>query len=153
MRPHAVREGLGRTPNTEHRTPHNRCARMDVKRGPILFRCDATPASYEPLYQCLAFAAALQRRRRGTHFFSYLAPLSLVHTISRGNNDCAPAEIPLGEPGDLNATLAQVRKMNAAAIVLAGRAVSNEYVQRLRDAGTLTLAFDSRTSPTLAVDL
>lgn len=125
---------------------------MDVKRGPILFRVDATTAAYEPFYQCLSFAAALQRRRRGTHFFSYLDPLSLAHSISRGNNDWAPAEIPLGEAGDLNATLAQVRKLNAAAVVTAGDGVTAEYVQALRDAGAMTIAFDNRTN-TLPADL
>ena len=52
---------------------------MDATRGPIVFRCDGTPQrGWEPLYQCLSLAAALQRRRRGTHFFSYLDPLSLA---------------------------------------------------------------------------
>lgn len=126
---------------------------MDVKRGPILFRCDATGSAYEPFYQCLSFAAALQRRRRGTHFFSYLDPLSLAHSITRGNNEWAPAEIPLGEHGDLSATLAQVRKLNAAAVVLAGDAIDNEYVQAIRATGTLTIAFDSRTDPALGADV
>lgn len=126
---------------------------MDVKRGPILFRVDATQAAYEPFYQCLSFAAALQRRRRGTHFFSYLDPLSLAHSISRGNNEWVPAEIPLGEEGDLNATLAQVRRMNAAAVVLAGDAVTADYVEAIRKAGAMTIAFDSRTNPALPVDL
>ena len=67
---------------------------MDVKRGPILFRCDGTPdLGWEPLYQCLALAAALQRRRRGTHFLSYLEPLSLAQVIHRGNNEWAPADV------------------------------------------------------------
>ena len=40
---------------------------MDATRGPILFRCDGTTeAGWEPFYQCLSLAAALQRRRRGT---------------------------------------------------------------------------------------
>ena len=66
---------------------------MDAKRGPILFRCDGTPdLGWEPLYQCLSLAAALQRRRRGTHFLSYLDPLSLAQVINRGNNDWVPAE-------------------------------------------------------------
>ena len=49
---------------------------MDATRGPILFRCDGTAEhGWEPLYQCLSLAAALQRRRRGTHFLTYLDPL------------------------------------------------------------------------------
>ena len=70
---------------------------MDATRGPILFRCDGTPdQGWESFYQCLSLAAALQRRRRGTHFLSYLEPLSLATVINRGNNDWAPAEQRLG---------------------------------------------------------
>ncbi len=126
---------------------------MDVKRGPILFRCDATPAGYEGFYQCLSFAAALQRRRRGTNFFSYLEPLSLAHTINRGNNDWAPAENPIGSKADLSATLGQVRKLNAAAVVLAGDAITSEYANAIRDIGAMTIAFDSRSNPSLDVDI
>ena len=77
---------------------------MEATRGPILFRCDGTPdQGWEPFYQCLSLAAALQRRRRGTHFFSYLDPLSLATVINRGNNDWVPAQQPLGTDGDLEA--------------------------------------------------
>ncbi|MBY0458680.1 MAG: polysaccharide biosynthesis protein, partial [Gemmataceae bacterium] len=90
---------------------------MDATRGPILFRCDGTPGrGWEPFYQCLSLAAALQRRRRGTHFLSYLDPLSLATVINRGNNDWHAAETPVGEAGDLEATVAQARKINAAAV-------------------------------------
>lgn len=66
---------------------------MDATRGPILFRCDGTPeAGWEPFYQCLSLAAALQRRRHGTHFLSYLDPLSLATVINRGNNDWVPTD-------------------------------------------------------------
>jgi spore coat polysaccharide biosynthesis predicted glycosyltransferase SpsG len=126
---------------------------MDVKRGPILFRVDATTAGYEPLYQCLSFAAALQRRRRGTHFLSYLDPLSLAHCISRGNNDWHPAEVPMGEPGDLNATLAQVRRLNAAAVVLYGPAVDANTIKSIRAAGALAILFDHRSTATHPADM
>ncbi len=117
---------------------------MDATRGPILFRCDGTPdGGWEPLYQCLSLAAALQRRRRGTHFFSYLEPLSLATAINRANNDWAPAEQALGTPGDLEATLAQARKWNAAAIVVAGDGMTPDYLGALKETGALVLAFDS----------
>ena len=100
---------------------------------PILFRCDGTQErGWEPLYQCLSLAAALQRRRRGTHFLSYLDPLSLATVINRGNNDWQPAEQPLGSPGDLDATLARVRALNAAAIVVAGEGMTPDYLAELR---------------------
>ena len=82
---------------------------MDATRGPILFRCDGTAErGWEPLYQCLSLAAALQRRRRGTHFLSYLDPLSLATVINRGNNDWVPCETQMGDPGDLATTIAHV---------------------------------------------
>jgi spore coat polysaccharide biosynthesis predicted glycosyltransferase SpsG len=127
---------------------------MDATRGPILFRCDGTPdGGWEPFYQCLSLAAAFQRRRRGTHFLSYLDPLSLATVINRGNNDWVPAEQRLGSPGDLEATLAQVRRLNAAAVVVAGDGVSADYLAELRRTGTLVVAFDSTAGVTFEADV
>lgn len=126
---------------------------MDVKRGPILFRCDASGANFEPFYQCLSFAAALQRRRRGTHFLSYLEPLSLAHSISRGNNEWLPADVPMGQPGDLNALLAQVRRLNAAAVVFNGADASADAIRAVQNTGAITIAFDTRTDPVLPADI
>lgn len=127
---------------------------MDATRGPILFRCDGTAEhGWEPLYQCLSLAAALQRRRRGTHFLSYLDPLSLATVISRGNNDWHPAETRMGEPGDLRTTIAQVRKLNAAAVVLAGQNYTADDLRELKDTGALVMAFDSTADLKFAADL
>ena len=117
---------------------------MDVKRGPILFRCDGTPdQGWESFYHCLSFAAALQRRRRGTHFFSYLEPLSLAQVIHRGNNDWAASENLLGSPGDLEATIRQARRLHATAVVVAGNNVSPDYLTALRKTGITVLAIDT----------
>ncbi|HEV3387117.1 MAG TPA: polysaccharide biosynthesis protein [Gemmata sp.] len=127
---------------------------MDATRGSILFRCDGTPErGWEPLYQCLSLAAALQRRRRGTQFFSYLDPLSLATGISRANNDWTPAEQPLGSPGDLEATLALVRKTNAAAVVVAGEGMTTDYLEALKKTGALTVVFDSLAQVMFPVDV
>jgi spore coat polysaccharide biosynthesis predicted glycosyltransferase SpsG len=127
---------------------------MDANRGPILFRCDGTQErGWEPLYQCLGLAAALQRRRRGTHFFSYLDPLSLATVINRGNNDWAPAENLIGSDRDLDATLAQVRRHDAAAVVVAGEGVTADYLAALRETGTLVVAFDSTAGIKFECDL
>jgi spore coat polysaccharide biosynthesis predicted glycosyltransferase SpsG len=127
---------------------------MDATRGPILFRCDGTlEHGWEPLYQCLSLAAALQRRRRGTHFLSYLDPLSLATVINRGNNDWAPAETRVCEPGDLDATIALARKLNAAAIVVAGDGFSGDYIRELKKTGALVMAFDSFAEYELPSDL
>ena len=118
---------------------------MDANRGPILFRCDGTSErGWEPLYRCLSLAAALQRRRRGTHFFSYLDPLSLATVVNRGNNDWAPAEQPLGSDGDLEATLAQARKLNVAAVVVAGDGMTPDYLSALKETGAPTPRRDDR---------
>lgn len=117
---------------------------MDVKRGSILFRCDATPEQgYEPFYQCLSLAASMQRRRRGTHFFSYLEPLSLATHIHRGNNDWAAAESVVGGPGDLDATLREVRKLAPSAVIVAAPSVSEEYLEELTATGTRVICIDS----------
>jgi spore coat polysaccharide biosynthesis predicted glycosyltransferase SpsG len=127
---------------------------MDATRGPILFRCDGTrERGWEPLYQCLSLAAALQRRRRGTHFLSYLDPLSLATVINRGNNDWQPAEQPLGSPGDLTATLARARALNAAAIVVAGEGVTPDYLSELKETGALVVVFDSTAKTALPADI
>src|SRR6476661_3419568 len=128
--------------------------RMDATRGPILFRCDGTQdRGWEPLYQCLSLAAALQRRRRGTHFLSYLDPLSLATVINRGNNDWQPAEQPLGSQGDLDATLARARALNVAAIVVAGEGFTPDYLAELKETGALVVVFDSTARMTFPADV
>lgn len=123
---------------------------MEVKRGPILFRCDGTPErGFEPLYQCLSLAAAMQRRRRGTHFFSYLEPLSLAQGIHRANNEWAPAESLVGGPGDLDATLREVRRLNAAAVILAGDGITPGYVDAVASTGAAVLVIDPNGADTL----
>lgn len=117
---------------------------MDVIRGPILFRCDATPEQgYESFYQCLSLAAAMQRRRRGTHFFSYLEPLSLATNIHRGNNDWGAAESVVGGPGDLEATRREIRRLNPAAVIVAAPSVTEEYLEELTATGTRVVCIDS----------
>ena len=116
---------------------------MDVKRGSILFRCDGTRLTgWEPLHQCLTLAAALQRRRRGTHFLSYLDPLSLAQTIHRANNEWTPAETRLGEHDDAERTCREVRRVNAAAVVVAGQNVTRAYLDAVRETGALVLSVD-----------
>lgn len=117
---------------------------MEVKRGPILFRVDATPEQgWESFYQCLSLAAALQRRRRGTHFFSYLEPLSLAQVVHRANNEWVPAESMVGSSGDLEATLREIRRLNAAAVIVNSPNATPEYVERLSRTGAAVLVFDS----------
>src|SRR5258708_1966985 len=91
---------------------------VGMSRSPILFRCDATPETgWESFYQCMTLAQAIQRRRRGTYFFSRLEPNHLALTAHRGGHEWVAAQHPVGTTDDLDATLAQARKLNAAAVI------------------------------------
>jgi spore coat polysaccharide biosynthesis predicted glycosyltransferase SpsG len=118
-----------------------------MNRFPLLFRCDGTPQhGWHPLYQCLTLAAALQRRRRGTHFLSRLEPLNLAQTITRGNNEWHPAEAPLGTDDDLRQTIAEIRKLQAAAVIVAGHDVTSDYLAELSATGALVMTVDSQAA-------
>lgn len=127
---------------------------MDAKRGPILFRCDGTSETgFEPLYQCLSLAQAMQRRRRGTHFFSYLDPLSIAQTIHRQQNDWVPAEQPLGTENDLAATIREIRRKDAAAVVICGKNYDEEYLNAIRGTGAFVMVLDSAAKMNFQADL
>src|SRR4051794_1644517 len=85
-----------------------------MDRSPVLFRCEGTRASgWEALYQCLTYAAALQRRRRTAYFLGNYEPFPLLSQVARGGNEYLAAEHPLGSPEDCNATIRQVRRVGA----------------------------------------
>ena len=68
-----------------------------MDRSPILFRCDANPQrGWEAFYQCLTYAAALQRRRRPAYFLGQVTPFPLLSQIVRGGNDYIPATHDVG---------------------------------------------------------
>ena len=102
-----------------------------------------TGQGWEPFYQCLSLAAALQRRRRGTHFLSYLDPLSLATSSTAATTTGRRPSSRSVRRGDLDATIAQVRRLNAAAVVVAGEGMTPDYLAELSDTGTLVVAFDS----------
>jgi spore coat polysaccharide biosynthesis predicted glycosyltransferase SpsG len=126
-----------------------------MNRYPILFRCDGTAEQgYEPLYQCLAYAAALQRRRRGTHFLSLLTPAApLVSAVQRPGNEWRPAEAPAGSPDDLRDTVREVRRLQAAAVVVACPDLSAAYLEELAETGALVVVLDARATLTWPADL
>ncbi|MBX7106024.1 MAG: polysaccharide biosynthesis protein [Gemmataceae bacterium] len=118
-----------------------------MSRSPILFRCDATPEQgWEPFYQCMTLAQAIQRRRRGTYFFSRLEPNHLALTAHRGGHEWVAAEHPVGTSDDLDATLAQARKLNAAAIVVVASGLSVEYLRELNASGLVVVTVGPETS-------
>src|SRR5437899_2066327 len=90
-----------------------------MNRDPILFRVDGTTRSgWERYARCLAFAAALQRRRRPTYFLSQLEPASLALTMKRAGNDWLEADERAGTGNDLEETVQEIRRLRPAAVVV-----------------------------------
>jgi len=115
-----------------------------MTRAPILFRCDGNPVTgYEPFYQCLIAASAMQRRRRGTHFLSNLDPLSLAFPINRGGHDWADTPTRVGTADDLDATLREIRRLNAAAVLVVAPDLSEDYLRELETSGALVIVLDT----------
>ena len=114
-----------------------------MSRSPILFRCDGTPdAGWEPFYQCMTLAQAMQRRRRGTYLHSRLEPANLAVTIHRGGHEWLPAEHRVGTADDIDETIRQARKIGAAAVVVVAPNVGVEYLRELTASGLLTVVVD-----------
>jgi spore coat polysaccharide biosynthesis predicted glycosyltransferase SpsG len=114
-----------------------------MNRAPILIRVDGTrQQGWESLWRCLVYAGALQRRRRPTYFLSQLGPPELSSYIRRGGNEWIEASDPLGHPNDRKKILAQVQRLNPAAVIVDGLDVPEDYLQALRDTGTLVVSLD-----------
>jgi spore coat polysaccharide biosynthesis predicted glycosyltransferase SpsG len=118
-----------------------------MDRSPVLFRCDGTrTTSWEPLYQCMVYAAALQRRRRTAYFLGNYEPFPLLAQVARGGNEYIPSQHPIGTPEDCDATIRQIRRMNAAAVVVAAPGISTEYLRELTSTGALVAVIDSEAA-------
>lgn len=114
-----------------------------MSRTPILFRCDAVPGyGWENFYQCMTLAQAIQRRRRGTYFYSRLEPNNLAGIAKRGGHEWVPAEHPVGSMDDLDATLHQARRLNAAAVVVVAPDVSAEYLREMTASGLVVVTVE-----------
>jgi spore coat polysaccharide biosynthesis predicted glycosyltransferase SpsG len=59
----------------------------------------------------------------------------------------------MGTPGDIEATLREIRRLDAAAVVVAGPDVSEKYLRNIRDTGTLVIAVDSSAGIKFPTDL
>ena len=119
---------------------------MDATRGPILFRCDGTAwdNGREPLLpMSLARQAALQRRRRGTHFLSTSIRSRWRPSSTAATTTGRRLRSRLGGRRRPRGHLAQVRKLNAAAVVVAGERDIAGLPRELKKTGALVMAFDS----------
>lgn len=118
-----------------------------MSKFPILIRCDATAAGgYEAFYQCVTYANALQRRRRGIYFLSRLEPNTLLSPIQKGGHDWRPADHPIGSDEDLRDTLGVVRQYQAAAIVVSDPNVPASYLEALAATNALLVVIDNQAA-------
>lgn len=114
-----------------------------MDRSPILFRCDANAErGWEPFYQCLTYAAALQRRRRPAYFLGRIEPFPLLSQIVRGGNDYLTAGHPIGTAEDCDETIREVRRLGAAAVIVNAPGVQEEYLRELSSTGTTVVVVD-----------
>lgn len=115
-----------------------------MDRSPILFRCDANPErGWEAFYQCLTYAAALQRRRRPAYFLGQINPFPLLSQIVRGGNDYIPAAHEVGTVEDCDETIREVRRLGAAAVIVNAPGIQEEYLRELSSTGTTVVVIDS----------
>lgn len=118
-----------------------------MDRSPVLFRCDGTrTTSWEPLYQCMTYAAALQRRRRTAYFLGNYEPFPLIAQVARGGNEYIPSQHEIGTPEDCDATVRQIRRTGAAAVIVAAPGISTEYLRELSSTGALIAVVDSEAA-------
>jgi spore coat polysaccharide biosynthesis predicted glycosyltransferase SpsG len=115
-----------------------------MDRSPILFRCDANgDRGWESFYQCLTYAAALQRRRRPAYFLGRIEPFPLLSQIVRGGNDFLQAGHPVGTAEDCDETIREVRRLGAAAVIVNAPGIQEEYLRELSSTGTAVVVVDS----------
>jgi spore coat polysaccharide biosynthesis predicted glycosyltransferase SpsG len=115
-----------------------------MDRSPILFRCDAhAQLGWEPFYQCLTYAAALQRRRRPAYFLGRIEPFPLLSQIVRGGNDYLTAGHEIGTAEDCDETIREVRRLGAAAVIVNAPSIQEEYLRELSSTGTTVVVIDT----------
>jgi spore coat polysaccharide biosynthesis predicted glycosyltransferase SpsG len=114
-----------------------------MSKFPIPVRCDATASQgYEAFYQCVTYANALQRRRRGIHFLVRPEPATVVSAIQKGGHEWRLAEHPIGTEEDLRETVGIIRQFQAAAVIVADPGLSSDYLLRLSETGVQLAVID-----------
>src|SRR5947209_6252714 len=114
-----------------------------MNREPVLFRVDGTPQSgWARLSRCRTLAAALQRRRRPSHFLSRVEPIGLAGPLKRGGIDWIPAFESVGADGDIVQIAREIRKLSPAAIIVDSPEADISYLSELVGTGPLVVSFD-----------
>lgn len=108
---------------------------------------------WEAFYQCVTLAAALQRRRRPTHFLTSFAPVTLANAILKAGNEYALADAPLGSADDARQVVREIERLGAAGVIVAGPNLSEDYLAQLRDTGAMVTVIDSRAATRLPAHL
>jgi len=115
-----------------------------MDRSPVLFRVEGTRESgWESLYQCMTYAAALQRRRRTAYFLGNYEPFPLLAQVTRGGNEYLAARHPIGSPEDCDATIREIRRVGASAIIVAAPGISTNYLKEIESTGVTVAVIDS----------
>lgn len=115
-----------------------------MDRSPILFRVDASAQTgWEPFYQSLTYAAALQRRRRPAYFMGRIAPFPLISQVVRGGNDFLTADHEIGTTEDCDQTVREIRRLGAAAVIINAPGLQEEYLRELSSTGTTVVVIDT----------
>jgi spore coat polysaccharide biosynthesis predicted glycosyltransferase SpsG len=91
----------------------------------------------------MTYAAALQRRRRPTHFLAQLEPAHLGLSIKRSGSNWLEADGPVGSSEDLEETIQEIRRLRPAAVVVDSPEASKEYLSELVSTGSLLVSIDT----------
>jgi spore coat polysaccharide biosynthesis predicted glycosyltransferase SpsG len=118
-----------------------------MTRDPILFRVDGTSRTgHERFYRCLTYAAALQRRRRPCFFLSEVEPPPLAFQLRRAGNDRVEAQHPIGTEADRGQLIAEVRRVNPAAVVVDAAEADEAYLRAVQAVCPVVVSMDHLAS-------
>jgi UDP-2,4-diacetamido-2,4,6-trideoxy-beta-L-altropyranose hydrolase len=118
-----------------------------MSKFPIIVRCDASSSlGYESYYQCVTYANALQRRRRGIHFVIRPEPATIISAVQKGGHDWRLADHPIGSAEDLQETVGIIRQYQASAIVLADPSLNADYLAGIAATGVQIVVIDAQAA-------
>jgi spore coat polysaccharide biosynthesis predicted glycosyltransferase SpsG len=118
-----------------------------MNKFPILIRCDATASQgYEAFYQCVTYANALQRRRRGIHFLVRTEPSTVIAAIQKGGHEWRFAQHPIGSDEDLHETTSVIRQYQAAAVIVADPSLRADYLAGVAATGAQLVVLDAQAA-------